>query len=449
MSKTIPHSQEAEQAVIASVLIDSEKFHEIREVLIKEFFYNQQHMEIFKGFEELFEGKKTIDILTLKNHLESNNKLVEIGGVEYLMELAEAIPSSENAIEYAKIVYDKYMMRETIKKATDILNEAYESNSSQTLIENAQKEIFSLSEMMRSESFINWNNLIADSYKELRVRMSRKNKTITGLSTGFINLDKITAGLQKSDLIILAARPSVGKTAFSLNLARNVAMKNDANVAFFSLEMSAEQLLVRMLASESKIDIAKIKLGNLTEDELQFINNGYNELSKQKIFIDDTAGIKIGDIKSKCRKLKLESGLDLVVIDYLQLITTNGGIESRQQEVSFISRELKSMSKELNVPVIALSQLSRGVEHRTDKRPMMSDIRESGSIEQDADIIMMLYRPEYYGSNLEEEEMMESYEGKTELSLVKHRNGETGILEFKFEKEINRFRPIIGEVYDS
>ncbi|MGL4589117.1 MAG: replicative DNA helicase [Mycoplasmatales bacterium] len=446
--RTIPHSIEAEQAVIASILIDPEKIREISEILSPTYFYHKANEIIFDTFLQMQREQIVIDILTVKSYLEAKKALATVGGVEYLIDLADAIPTSENAGEYAKIIHDKFVLRETIKRANDILNESYQPISAHQLIEFAEKEIFSLSKLMRSEDFLNWNDVITKSYSELIERIAQDNKKITGLSTGFVNLDSLTAGLQKSDLIILAARPSVGKTAFSLNLARNVAFKNNAHVAFFSLEMAADQLLTRMLASETKVPIQKIKLGTITQEEQQIINNGYDELSKLHFYVDDTAGIKIGDIKSKCRKLKLESGLDMILIDYLQLITTNGTIENRQQEVSFISRELKGLAKELNVPIVALSQLSRGVEQRADKRPMMSDIRESGSIEQDADIIMMLYRPEYYGANLEDGELEQMYEGKTELSLVKHRNGETGTLEFKFEKEVNRFRPIIGETYE-
>ena len=314
-------------------------------------------------------------------------------------------------------------------------------SDSSELIEFAEREIFNLSKLTRSAEFVDWDQLIDDKHKQIAALIASDQKGITGLATGFNNLDAITNGLQKSDLVIIAARPSVGKTAFALNMARNAMVSSfniDPQIAFFSLEMSADQLLTRLLAAQSGVPISDLRTGNLTASNQEDVNYSLEQMKKFGLHVDETPGIKIGDLKSKARKLKLEVGLDMIVIDYLQLITTAGGSDNRQQEVSEISRELKGLAKELNIPVIALSQLSRGVEQRADKKPMMSDIRESGAIEQDADIIMMLYRPEYYGDNIDtgDEEM---FEGKTSLIITKHRNGATGEIDFKFEKEINVF----------
>lgn len=442
-AKQVPHSNEAEQAVIASILIDSEKMIEITEILQPHFFYNNANREIYDCFVEMNHKGKIIDLLSTHEFIKGRGSLDKIGGIEYLQAMSDAIPSSENAVEYANIVFDKFLARETLKRGSNILNESYEATDAMELIEYAEKEIFELSKLTRSADFVDWHELINETSEKIRKLASQSGKKITGLHTGFSNLDGITSGLQKSDLIILAARPSVGKTAFSLNLARNVAASsenNNAHVAFFSLEMGADQLLMRLAAAESRVPISNIKTGQMNEEEQMMFNQGMASLSEMNFHIDDTAGIKIGDIKSKCRKLKLEKGLDIVLIDYLQLITTSKKTDNRQQEVSEISRDLKGLAKELQIPVIALSQLSRGVEQRADKKPMMSDIRESGAIEQDADIIMMIYRPEYYGDNIEgiDEETM--YDGKTIVSLVKHRNGSTGDIEFEFQKEINRFR---------
>ncbi len=439
--KKVPNSQEAEQAVIASILIDSEKLQQILEVIQPYYFYNHINQEIYTGFLEMIAQKKIIDVLSAHDFFKTKNILEKIGGGEYLVKLADSIPTSENALEYAKIIYEKYLIRETLKRASNIIDEAYLTSDVNELVEYAETEIFDLSKLTRSDDFVNWQNLLSVTYNQVLERIAKKGTRITGLHTGFTNLDNKLSGFQKSDLIILAARPSVGKTAFALNLAGNVAKSkenNNARVAFFSLEMSAEQLLTRLSASESRVEIQKIKTGFLNKEEQTMFNQGIDNLSKLNFFIDDTAGIKIGDLKSKSRKLKIEQGLDMIVIDYLQLITTARKIDNRQQEVSEISRELKGLAKELNIPIIALSQLSRGVEQRTNKKPMMSDIRESGAIEQDADIIMMMYRPEYYSDD-EGSQDDEIYDGKTEVNIVKHRNGSTGEIEFKFHKEINRF----------
>lgn len=446
--KKIPHSLEAEQGVIASLLIDQEKINPISEILTVDHFYTSSNKIIYENIIEIYNQNQEIDLILLKSTLEAKNKLIEIGGISYVVNLVEAIATSEMALVYANVVYEKYIIRQVIEKASSILSLGYESDNSQELVEFSEKEIFDLSKLIRSDSFHSWKFLLDDTYDKILKLASSDNKGITGLRTGFSNLDKMTKGLQGSDLMILAARPSVGKTAFALNLAKNVAKNssnNEASVAIFSLEMSAEQLLYRIIASESSVAISDIRGGTLTKEQEQLVGFGVENLSGLNMHIDDTAGIKIGELKSKARKLKVDKGLDFIVIDYLQLINTNMRGDNRQQEVSYISRELKALAKELEIPVLALSQLSRGVEQRADKRPMMSDIRESGAIEQDADIIMMLYRPEYY-ANQEDENMIEEeiYDGKTELIITKHRNGSTGTLEYKFLKDINKFTQVLN-----
>ncbi len=440
-NKQMPHSIEAEQALIGAIINDPNEIVKMSEKIHPQFFYDQTNKLIYQALVDLHHHHINIDLFTLKEQLEKNESLLLIGGMEYVVELTEMVSFAINIEEYSNIVYEKYLIRETINRSSKILQSGYDAKDSAELIELAEKEIFELGKMTRSEEFINWQDLIKNSHEEFKNRVAQGGVKMRGLATGFKNLDRMTNGLQKSDLIIIAARPSVGKTAFVLNLARNVAANtnnNNASVAIFSLEMGADQLLTRMLAMQSAVPIGNLFTGKVTTEEEEQVYYGYEKLNEYNIHIDETPGIKIGELKSKCRKLKIEQGLDLIAIDYLQLITTATGGDNRQQEVSEISRELKALAKELQVPVIALSQLSRGVEQRADKKPMMSDIRESGAIEQDADIIMMLYRPEYYGDNIEvgEEEI---YDGKTQLLITKHRNGATGELEFKFQKEINKF----------
>lgn len=443
MSKQMPHNNEAELAVIASAIVDPSLMIKLREKLMPNFFYNKVNELVFKALATLSLNNKNIDLITLKEQLIVDDSYGAIGDYSQIVSLAEDITIAVNIEEYINIVYEKFLIRETISRASNIMNNAYNTDQADMVIEFAEKEIFNLARLTRSAEFVDWNKLIDDTYLKIEELVRSDKKKMTGVATGFSNLDKLTNGLQKSDLIIIAARPSVGKTAFALNIARNALihkMNNEPSIAFFSLEMGADQLLTRLLAAQSGVSITNLRTGNLSLDELEEVSFSMEFMKKFKFHVDETPGIKIGDLKSKARKLKLENGLDMILIDYLQLITTANNSDNRQQEVSEISRELKGLAKELQVPIVALSQLSRGVEQRADKKPMMSDIRESGAIEQDADIIMMLYRPEYYGSNIEIDE--EVVEGKTMLIISKNRNGATGELEFKFEKTINMFLAI-------
>ncbi len=437
--KQTPYSMEAEQGVIASLIIDYEKIREISDILFPTHFYNHTNKIIYEAILDIYETKNEVDLIILKAYLEDTGKLLEIGGMKYIIDIVEAVDTSEMAKLYANIVYEKFIIRQVISKASNILNYSYEHSSYQDIIDYAEKEIFDLSNLNRSEDFVDWHHLLEETHMDIIKMSSNKNQGLVGLSTGYGELDAITSGFQKSDLIVLAARPAVGKTAFALNVAKNVAkasINENPSVAIFSLEMSAKQLLQRLISMESTIPISDIRGGKISQKDQEKLTFAIDTLSSYNIYVDDTAGIKIGELKQKSRKLKAENGLDFIVIDYLQLITTNNK-ENRQQEVSEISRELKTLAKELEVPIIALSQLSRGVEHRHDKRPMLSDIRESGAIEQDADIVMMLYRPEYYG--IQEDEIEQQPSGYTELIIAKHRNGSTGTLEFNFIKEINKF----------
>lgn len=443
MSKQMPHNNEAELAVIASAIVDPSLMIKLREKLMPNFFYNKVNELVFKALATLSLNNKNIDLITLKEQLIVDDSYGAIGDYSQIVSLAEDITIAVNIEEYINIVYEKFLIRETISRASNIMNNAYNTDQADMVIEFAEKEIFNLARLTRSAEFVDWNKLIDDTYLKIEELVRSDKKKMTGVATGFSNLDKLTNGLQKSDLIIIAARPSVGKTAFALNIARNALihkMNNEPSIAFFSLEMGADQLLTRLLAAQSGVSITNLRTGNLSLDELEEVSFSMEFMKKFRFHVDETPGIKIGDLKSKARKLKLENGLDMILIDYLQLITTANNSDNRQQEVSEISRELKGLAKELQVPIVALSQLSRGVEQRADKKPMMSDIRESGAIEQDADIIMMLYRPEYYGSNIEIDE--EVVEGKTMLIISKNRNGATGELEFKFEKTINMFLAI-------
>ena len=436
---------EAEMAVLGAIINDPDKIYEIKEILLPQHFYETKHQLIYEVFLSLVHQKKIIDLVTIDHELKATNRLTEVGGMDYVAYLAESVSIAINALAYAKIVYDRFLFRETLKRATNITTNIENYSKADDLIDYAQKEIFELSKMIHTSDFIDWNELLRTTEKKIYELIKRDKNKITGLSTGYGDLDHYTNGLQPGELIILAARPSVGKTAFALNILKNVAssqLNNHASVAFFSLEMGSEQIMTRICSLQSGVEIAKIRTGDLNQEEQQQISYSFDKLKELNFHIDETPAIKINDLKSKARKLKVEHGLDLIVIDYLQLITTNNQNLSRHLEVSEISRELKALAKELNIPIIALSQLSRSVESRADKKPMMSDIRESGAIEQDADIIMMLYRPEYYGTNIEMDPMAQTYEGQTFLIINKNRNGATGELEFMFKKEINKFLTI-------
>lgn len=435
-----PHSIEAEQSVLGSIFLDPETVVNVLEYLETSDFYRKNHQIIFDAILQLNNRNEAIDVVTIANELDTKNQLENAGGMEYLAELAVAVPTSANVEYYAKIVEEKSILRNLIRSATEIVRKGYEEGDElAVMLDSAEQNILQVSERRNRSGFIRISDVVSASLQNIE-SLAQQSDDVTGVPTGYIALDKMTAGLQKEELIILAARPAVGKTAFALNIAQNVATKADQVVAIFSLEMGAESLVNRMLCAEGNIDAGHLRTGQLSEDEWSNLIMAMGTLGQSKIFIDDTPGIRIAEIRAKSRRLLQEQGkLGLIVIDYLQLIEGNNR-ESRQQEVSDISRQLKKLAKELKVPVIALSQLSRGVEQRQDKRPVLSDIRESGSIEQDADIVAFLYRDDYYErEGGEEPERDEQENNVVEVIIEKNRSGARGTVKLLFKKEFNKF----------
>lgn len=430
--KIPPHSIEAEQSVLGSMLMDKESIIVVLEVLKPDDFYKEAHREIFESIYNLFDKEEPVDLITLTEELKKRGTLEAIGGIPYINSLSEGVPITANVKYYADIVEEKSTLRKLIKSSEEIINMSFASDTEvPQVLELAEKNIYDISQNRYQEGFAPIRSVLSETFDKIEELYENK-KPITGLTSGFLDLDRKLSGFHKSDLILVAARPAMGKSAFALNLAQNAAIKASASVAIFSLEMSKEQLMLRMLASESMVDLNKIQNGHLDEKEWGKIANAMLPLSQAKIYFDDTAGISITEMRSKCRRLKMESGLDLVLIDYLQLMEGDGRPENRQQEISSISRNLKVMAKELNCPVIALSQLSRAAELRADHRPILSDLRESGAIEQDADLVMFLYRDEYYFPDSEKKNV-------AEVIISKHRHGETGTIELLWAGEFQKF----------
>lgn len=428
-----PQNIEAEQAVLGAIFLEPSALTLATEVLIPEDFYRASHQKIFEAMLKLNDEGKAVDLITVTESLAAAKLLEDTGGVSYLSELAGSVPTAANIEYYARIVEEKSLLRRLIRTATNIAQDGYtREDEVGALLSEAEKNILEVSRRTNAGAFHNIKDVLVRTYDNIETLHNRVGD-VTGIATGFNDLDKMTAGFQRNDLIIVAARPSVGKTAFALNIAQNVATKTGENVAIFSLEMGAEQLVMRMLCAEGNIDAQRLRTGSLTDDDWGKLTMAMGSLSNSGIFIDDTPGVKISEIRSKCRRLKQETGLGMILIDYLQLIQGSGRSgENRQQEVSEISRTLKELARELQVPVIALSQLSRGVEQRQDKRPMMSDIRESGSIEQDADIVAFLYRDDYYDKESESKNIIE-------IIIAKQRNGPVGTVQLAFVKEFNKF----------
>lgn len=431
--RTPPQNIEAEQAVLGAIFLRPEAISLASERLMPEDFYRAAHLRIFDVMLALSEKNEPIDLVTVTSELQDRRLLEEIGGVAYLSDLANSSPTAANIEYYSRIVEEKSILRRLIRTATDIVSDGYTREEEvDTILDEAEKSILDVSQRRNSGAFISIKDVLVQTYDNIEMLQNRKGE-VTGIPSGFVELDRMTAGFQRNDFIIVAARPSVGKTAFALNIAQSIATHTDENVAIFSLEMGAQQLVMRMLCSEGNIDAQRLRTGRLTEEDWQKLTMAMGSLSGAGIYIDDTPGVRVGEIRAKCRRLKQEKGLGVVLIDYLQLIQGNGrSRENRQQEVSEISRTLKGLARELEVPVIALSQLSRGVESRQDKRPIMSDIRESGSIEQDADIVAFLYRDDYYDKESEDQNMIE-------IIIAKQRNGPVGTVELAFIKEYNKF----------
>ena len=427
-----PHSVEAEQSVLGSILLDKDAMISVSETLIPEDFYKEAHRVIYECMLKLYNNQSEIDLITLADELRDQGYLDDIGGIAYITSLSTIVPTTSNIKYYINIVKEKSISRQLISAANDIINLGYDSSTKvEDVLENAEKKIFDISQERTTNDFQPINQVLTETLSMLE-KLYEEKSDVTGLTTGFRDLNKKINGLQRSDLLLIAARPAMGKTAFALNLVQNAALKGDASVAVFSLEMSKEQLVQRMVAALSSVDLKKIKTGTLAANDWPRITDGMAVLSGAKIHIDDTPGIKISELRSKCRKLKIEKGLDLVLIDYLQLMEGEGHNESRQQEIAKISRSLKILAKELDCPVVALSQLSRAPEQRADHRPMLSDLRESGSIEQDADIVMFLYRDEYYNPDTERKNI-------GEVIVAKNRHGETGTVELVWFGEIQKF----------
>lgn len=445
-----PHSDEAERAVLGGIFLNADTLPDAQEYVTANDFYKKAHRLLFQAMTDLQDNSTAIDTVTVSDYLDNHNNLDDIGGVGYITDLVAVTPIASNVVYYAKIVQQKSTLRKLISTAQNIASRSYtEQDDVAGLVEDAERQIMDVSENRNQAGFKQIKDVLNQAMAQID-QLYQNDQAITGLATGFRDLDKITTGLHEDEMIILAARPAVGKTAFALNIAQNVGTKTDKSVAIFSLEMGAEQLVNRMLCSEGSIDANHLRTGQLNEEEWQNLIIAMGSLSKAKIYMDDTPGIRMAEIRAKCRRLAREQGdLGLIIIDYLQLIEGSGQ-ENRQQEVSAVSRQLKKLAKELHVPVIALSQLSRGVEQRQDKRPVLSDIRESGSIEQDADIVAFLYRDDYYrdAEGDEDDDDQDGNDdgddnvGEVEVIIEKNRSGPRGTVKLLFVKSYNKFTNI-------
>ena len=436
-----PQSIEAEQSVLGAMLIDKEAIAKVTEVLNADDFYREAHRVIFTAMLELYNKNEAVDLITVTDILRRDNKLEDIGGIAYITSLANIVLTAANVKYHADIVAEKSVLRQLVKVSTEIAAMGYEANDEVgVLLDTAESRILEISNRKKKADFTPISAVLMDSVQSIEKLLNNKGG-LTGIPTGFNDLDKLTSGLHPSDFIILAARPSMGKTALALNIVQNVALRahkrvggDPRSVAFFSLEMSKEQLVNRMLCAEANIDSQRLRIGEMSDKDWDALWAACDTMSKAKIYIDDTAGITVMDMRSRARRLKAEHGLDLIVVDYLQLMQGSGKRNTsgdRQQEVSEISRSLKALARELDVPVLALSQLSRGVEARQVKRPMLSDLRESGSLEQDADIVAFLYREDYYNPETENKH--------TELIIAKHRNGPVDTVNLFFHKQFTKF----------
>ena len=429
-----PHSLEAEKSVLGAAMLSEEALGDVAETVRPDDFYDKNHKEIFEAILDLNRKSLPVDVLTVSEELKKRGSLNMVGGRAYVASLSSSTPTTSNAPEYARIVSEKAAIRRLIAAADGIVDKGYDGGmAASQMIDFAEREIFEISQSRQKGKYTHIQEALLSNLDAID-KASQMEDGLTGITTGFADLDAKTSGLQKSDLIILAARPAMGKTAFALSLARNAAVKGHASVMIFSMEMAKEQLSQRLLSMESKVELQKLKKGNLDRRDWEDINIAMDVLSGTNIHIDDTAGISIMEMKSKCRRLKAEKGLDLVVIDYLQLMNPEGKADSRTQEISVLSRNLKLLARELDCPVLVLSQLSRAPETRTDHRPMLSDLRESGSIEQDADIVIFLYRDEYYNKENTEKP------GECEVIVAKHRSGPTGTIDVSWIERYTQFK---------
>jgi replicative DNA helicase len=434
IKRVLPHSLEAEQSVVGAMLMDKDAIMTAAEIVSREDFYQTAYGILFEAMVELFNEGKPVDLITLQERLKEKDVPPEITSLEFARDLLTAVPTSANVKYYAEIVMEKSMLRKLIKLNEEIENMCYLGRDSlEAVLETTEKRVFELVQKRNTGDYVPIKQVVLNALDKIE-KSSKTKGTVTGIPTGFIDLDYKTSGLQPSDLILVAARPSMGKTAFVLNIAQHVAFRSNKTVAIFSLEMSKEQLVNRLFSLESQVDAQLLRTGNLKDSDWEKLIEGAGVIGKSKMIIDDTPGISISELRSKCRKFKLEQGLDLIIIDYLQLMTgrVGGRAESRQQEISDISRSLKGLARELNVPVIALSQLSRAVEQRPDHRPMMSDLRESGAIEQDADVVMFIYRDDYYNKDTDMKNI-------AEIIIAKQRNGPIGTVNLAWLPNYTKF----------
>lgn len=432
LKRILPHSIEAEQSVIGAMIMDAEAIVTASEIVTSEDFYSKQYGVLFDAMRELNDEGKPVDPVTLQDRLKEKDVPPEVASPEFIRDLITAVPTSANVKYYARIVAEKAVLRKLIRLNEEIANDCYVGKESlETILEDTEKRVFDLVQRRGGGEFVPIRQIVMDVMDNIE-RASRNKGNVTGVATGFLDLDYKTAGLQPSDLILIAARPSMGKTAFVLNVAEYVAFKQHKTVAVFSLEMSKEQLVSRLFAMEAKVDSQHLRTGNLSDTDWEKLIESAAEIGKSNLIIDDTPGISVSELRSKCRKYKLEHNLGIIMIDYLQLMSGSGKSDSRQQEISDISRSLKALARELGVPVIALSQLSRAVEQRPDHRPMLSDLRESGAIEQDADVVMFLYRDDYYHKDTEKKDI-------AEVIIAKQRNGPIGTIELVWLPRYTQF----------
>ena len=427
-----PNNLEAEQSVLGAMLLDKEAISISTEIIGGEDFYREAHKEIFEAIVDIYDKGEPVDLITLTEKLKTRNTLDAVGGITFLTNLMDAVPSTHNVKYYAKIIEEKSLLRRLIKESSEIISKSYDGKEEVAeIIDDAEKGIFNISLKRSTQGYVHVKDVLNTNFDKIEELYLNKGK-LTGVPTGFTDLDSKLSGLQKSDLILVAARPSMGKSSFMMNIVQHAAVREKTTTVIFSLEMSKEQLTQRLLCAEALIDAHRLRVGDINEDEWVKLARAMGPLSEAPIFIDDTPSISVAEMRAKCRRLKLEHNLGLIVIDYLQLMQGKGNSESRQQEISEISRSLKALAREINVPVVALSQLSRAPEMRADHRPILSDLRESGAIEQDADVVMFLYRDEYYHPDTEKKNI-------GEVIIAKQRNGPTGTIELVWLGQFTKF----------
>lgn len=432
LDRVPPQNLDAERSTLGAMFLEKDAIYRAMEILKPDDFYKEAHRIIYQVVLDLVNRGEPVDLVTVTEELRQKSALEKVGGVTYLTELASAVPTAAHVEYYSRIVEEKSLLRQLIHVATEVVAMGYNAEDEvESIIDRAENLIFSIANRRSGKSVVNLKNILIDTFEQIE-RLYESRGSVTGIPTGYADLDRLTAGFQPSDLIIFAARPSMGKTTFALNIAKYVAVDLKIPVVVFSLEMSKEQLAMKLLCSEAGVDNQRIRTGNLQEDDWPRLSHALGRLSEATLFIDDTPSLSALQVRAKARRIKAEHGLGLIVIDYLQLMQGRGRVESRQQEVTEISRGLKALARELSVPVIALSQLSRAVEQRTNKRPNLSDLRESGALEQDADLVCFLYREDYYEPETERKNI-------TEFIISKHRNGPLGTIEFFFQKEFSKF----------